>query len=403
MSGRLAPANNLGYAVHRLIDWSRSTARAVGELRRWGMTNRRWANAALLAGALVIPLPVSAANIDAAASTEYAQEASARQLEEDADSEGALGVYFDAANKQFAVVMPRDTSSSSAANRAQARGLDVRVEKRDIDRTTIDRIDTQLARLRETLPAKYAYAYSFDPQTGAVEVETNAPIDYFSAISAAFPKVVVVRSGVLEMTSGTWTNDQPPHWGGAYLQSATSVCTSGWTLKTLSDNKKYMVTAGHCFPNGTSTNMGTSWRETAAFPSIDVELIRGKTYAGYIYADGASGERRVNDGNDPVIGSSYCITGRSSGFKCGWVAKQKGVKFCYLPEGCTFNLIMVQNGSQLFQLGDSGGPFFIKGGNLTVGIRGIVVARYYDGITTKDYVQGFNVIADYYRAVIVTS
>jgi hypothetical protein len=55
------------------------------------------------------------------------------------------------------------------------------------------------------------------------------------------------------------------------------------------------------------------------------------------------------------------------------------------------------------QLGDSGGPFFIKGGNLTVGIRGIVVARYYDGITAKSYVQGFKVIADYYRAVIVTS
>lgn len=40
---------------------------------------------------------------------------------------------------------------------------------------------------------------------------------------------------------------------------------------------------------------------------------------------------------------------------------------------------------------------------LTVGIRGIVVARYYDLFTTKNYAQGFNVIADYYRAVIVTS
>jgi len=81
----------------------------------------------------------------------------------------------------------------------------------------------------------------------------------------------------------------------------------------------------------------------------------------------------------------------------------KGVRFCYLPEGCTNNLIVVQDGSLLFQQGDSGGPFFIKGGNLTVGIRGIVVARYYDLFTTKNYVQGFSVIADYYRAVIVTS
>jgi hypothetical protein len=129
----------------------------------------------------------------------------------------------------------------------------------------------------------------------------------------------------------------------------------------------------------------------------------GKTYAGYIYADNSTVERRVDDGNDPVIGSSYCYTGRSSGFTCSWIAKQKGVTRCYLPEGCTKNLIMVQRGSTLMQLGDSGGPFFIKGGNLTVGIRGIIVARYYDGLTAKSYVQGFKVIADYYRAAIVTS
>lgn len=47
--------------------------------------------------------------------------------------------------------------------------------------------------------------------------------------------------------------------------------------------------------------------------------------------------------------------------------------------------------------GVHGGPFYIKGGSLTVGVRGIVVARYYDGITAKNYVQGFKVIADYYR------
>ncbi len=367
------------------------------------MRHRRWTIACLLVAALVIPLPASAADTGAPASAEYVQEANGRQLEEDADAEGALGVYFDQANEQYAIVLPSTTSSSSAATQAVARGLDVRVERRDIDRATIDRIDSQLGNLRKSLPPKYGYAYSFNPQMGLVEVETNAPIDYFSAIAEVFPKTVVVRSGVLELTAGSWSNDQPPHWGGAYLQGANRVCTSGWTIKTLNDDKKYMVTAGHCFTNGTSTNMGTAGRETAAFPAIDVELISGKTYAGYIYADGASGQRRVNDGNDPVIGSSYCNTGRSSGFKCGWVAKQKGVKFCYLPEGCTYNLIMVQNGSQLFQQGDSGGPFFIKGGNLTVGIRGIVVARFYDLVTTKNYVQGFKVIVDYYRAVIVTS
>lgn len=48
--------------------------------------------------------------------------------------------------------------------------------------------------------------------------------------------------------------------------------------------------------------------------------------------DGATG-RRVNDGNDPVVGASYCITGRGSGFKCGWVVRAKGVRFCFSEQG----------------------------------------------------------------------
>jgi hypothetical protein len=351
---------------------------------------------------LVFLLP-STADSGTDANAELARENDARQLEERADAEGALGVYYDETSRRYAVVLPGSVSSSAAANQARARGLDVRVEHRDIDRATIDRIDTQLSKLRRSMPDKYAFAYSFNVEKGVVEVETNAPKDLFSSIEAGFPGRVVVRAGVLETTSGNWTNDQPPHWGGAYVQGGSLVCTSGWSIRTQHDNKKYMVTAGHCFANGTSTNMGTVWRESAAYPAIDVELIRGKTYAGYVYADGATLERRVNDGNDPVVGSSYCYTGRNRGFTCGWVAKTKGVRFCYISAGCTNNLIMVQNGSQLFQGGDSGGPFYIKGGNLTVGIRGIVVARYYDGITTKNYVQGFKAIADYYVAAIVTS
>lgn len=135
--------------------------------------------------------------------------------------------------------------------------------------------------------------------------------------------------------------------------------------------------------------------------------MRTKTYAGYIYADGATWERRVNDGNDPVINSSYCITGSNSGFKCGWVAKNKGVTACYVdvPQGCMRNLVRTINPNRAFQKGDSGGPFYIKGGNLTVGIRGIVSGITFDGACKcwASMVQGYRSIADYYVATIVTN
>lgn len=275
-------------------------------------------------------------------------------------------------------------------------------ETSEITRDTIDRIEEALVALRPSFPARHSYVFGFNPETGLVEVGSDAPRSAFATVEKAFPGKITFAWAKLEQTTGSWTADTAPHWGGAYLQSSTDTCTSGWTIRNQSTGTRYMVTAGHCFPNGASTNMGTSLRESAAYPAIDVTLIRGKTYGGYIYADGATGERAVNDGNDPVINSSYCITGRSSGFKCGWVVKASGKTFCYVPEGCTRNLFTARTSSNaVFQKGDSGGPFFIKGAT-RVGIRGISVARSVDVTGTwTSYVQGYREISSYYVMPVV--
>lgn len=78
--------------------------------------------------------------------------------------------------------------------------------------------------------------------------------------------------------------------------------------------------------------------------------------------------------------------------------------FCHLSEGCTRNLFTVQTSdNRVFLQGDSGGPFYIKGANLSVGIRGISVARSVDvlGVWTS-YVQGYRTISDYYVMPVVT-
>jgi hypothetical protein len=367
---------------------------------------RRWLGAAaLLAAVVAAPGTGAAADTEAAEIDAYAKERAAAALEAEADAYGALGVYYDAKTSEYVVVVPKGNPTKLTNAQARATGVSARVESRATDRKTLDRVDAALLKLRPTLEG-FGYSWVFDPESGQVKLWSDAPRGRFEDIEQAFPGLIAFSPGIVESTVGNWQTDAPPHWGGARLSSNAATCTSGFAIKD-ANNTKWMVTAGHCFANGTDTNMGKVLREAAAFPALDIEIVRNKTYAGFVYADGATLERRVNDGNDPVINSSYCFTGNTSGFRCGYVAKQKGVRACYpnVPQGCMTNLVITRNPNATFQPGDSGGPFYIKGGNNTVGIRGIVSGRLFDAgcACWNSYVQGYRSIADYYIATVVTN
>jgi hypothetical protein len=363
--------------------------------------------AVVVVALLIMPAGASSADQNSKELAGVQREAAARELVARADSAGALGVYFDTVNDEYAVVLS-STLARATTSQFNDLGLGVRMETLDVDAGMIDRVTSALTALHRKVPSS-RYSFALDLRTGFVDVTSEAPRETFADVEAAFPGRIAFTPGVIESTAeGSWSNDIPPHWGGAWIQPNSGqpglLCTSGWAMKTASGVRR-MVTAGHCFPNGAGTNMGTAGRGSDAYPGIDVARVSGKTYQGYIYADGANGERRVNDGNNPVLGSSYCITGRSSGFKCGFVAQQSGITACYNPEGCTYNLYGARTSdNRVFQKGDSGGPFFIKGGSLTVGIRGINVARQSDifGNWTS-LVQGYHTIADFYVSTIVTN
>ena len=371
------------------------------------MRTRRWFGAAavLVASVVVAPGTGAAADTEAQETDAYAQERAAAALEATADANGALGVYFDDGTGEFVVVMPKGSSTKLTSDQARSAGVPARVESSATDRKTLDRVDAALLKLRSSLDG-FGYSWVFDPETGQVKLWSDAPRERFAAVEKAFPGLIAFAPGVLESTVGNWQTDAPPHWGGARLSSNTTTCTSGFAIKD-ANNTKWMVTAGHCFANGTDTNMGKVLREVAAYPTYDFEIVRNKTYAGFVYADGATLERRVNDGNDPVINSSYCFTGNTSGFRCGYVAKQKGARACYpnVPQGCMTDLVITRNPNATFQPGDSGGPFYIKGGNNTVGVRGIVSGRLFDAgcACWNSYVQGYRSIADWYIATVVTN
>lgn len=359
----------------------------------------------VIAGLVVAVTPLSAsAESDAADVRDAAKELAVAQLEATADSRGALGLYFDEAAREFVVVLPEAAAGRFKTADVASLGLAVRVETRKIDRETVETIEDEVVALRPDIPLQFGYSVAFNPESGLVEIASDAPRGHFSAIEKRFPGLTTFRTETFETAAGTWSSDTPPHWGGAYLNGNLS-CTSGFVVRNQSTGTRYMVTAGHCNPNGTTTNMGTAVRHSDVYPGLDVGLIRGKTYGGYIYADGATGERAVADANNPVLESSYCMTGRSSGFTCSWVPKQKGVKVCYpaIPEGCTYNLYATKKtGNAVIQLGDSGGPLYIKAANLKVGVRGIVSGRSSDlfGNWTS-YFQGARDITNMYVYAVV--
>lgn len=325
------------------------------------------------------------------------REAAGVELEALAESKGALGVFLDESTGEFVVVVPSAGKSEFAASDASKLSMSVRVETRDIDRATIDEISDALLAIRPAIK-QYSYGFGFDPESGTMILTSEAPESAFAAIEEAFPGKISFRSGIFELASRS--NDSEPYSGGANL-NGDLLCTSGFALD-FNAGGRYMVTAGHCNPNGATTNMGTAWRESAAYPYWDFELIQGKTYRPYIY-DSGSYTRPVVNASNPSVGSSYCISGRTSGTVCSWTLRKLNQTICYsqgYPSGaCAHNLAEFYRSSGVpVQPGDSGGPLWYNYSSPDrAGIRGVISGYSWDLLQGwSSYATQYQTIADYY-------
>lgn len=197
--------------------------------------------------ALIAAPSVAATSPDDAAETRLAaRERDGGKLQDLVDAEGALGIYFDEASGDHVVVVPSSGGSSFNATAASKLSLSVRVERRDIDRKTIDAISAALEALHADIEDQ-SYRFGFDPASGTVELVSEAPESEFATVMEAFPGKITFRSGVIESTASRCA-DTAPFSGGACLDGP-SYCTSGFALD-FNAGGRYMVTAGHCFANG---------------------------------------------------------------------------------------------------------------------------------------------------------
>jgi hypothetical protein len=315
-----------------------------------------------------------------------------------ADSTGSLGVYWDQARSQFALVYSSSTPLPSASALASL-GVATRVETTIV---TASDIATAKAGLRALYVAGALggkdWTVGFDAQHGVVVVSGADAATVSSILGPLGPK------GQFQVQAGLGSRldrlaDSPPFWGGNqildYEPPWVNTCSGGFAVQR--SYQKFFLTAGHCFQAGytVTTPPGLTVGTVAiraAFPQRDMELISGGTYGGEIYTGTRYGSGIFVNGTgaNPVAGVTYCTGGSKSFEKCDKVALQNNVQGCW-SDGCTDQLTSFTNGAELIS-GDSGGPYYYRANGLAYA-RGIIIGQ----INGTGYAQEWDEIQSWFN------
>jgi hypothetical protein len=265
----------------------------------------------------------------------------------------------------------------------------------------------RIANYVRTQGTKHSFGSFIDPTSGRIVVETDAPAGVVSALVGAVAGLDAAAVRVRRApVSDTFSRkaDITPYWGGNGVTASvgTPWCSTGFTVRN-SAGARSMVTAGHCFANGTSVvteNGGLAMGAVSGngLPSQDMELISGSSYGASIFVggvDSSTGNAVVGAG-DPVVGfADYCHSGRTTGENCGHTATSVTAQVC-TSSGCKSPVIAFTGGISPAG-GDSGSPFYVKSGT-NVWARGIIIAG--NGVTT--YAEPWSRISARFGVSIVT-
>ncbi|MBQ1075125.1 trypsin-like serine protease [Micromonospora sp. C31] len=206
-------------------------------------------------------------------------------------------------------------------------------------------------------------AWGLDPATGRMTLTVD---DTVSARDVAALRATAARAGaVLRHEPGELrlliAGGQPIYGGGARCSLGANV-RSGRTY--------YFVTAGHCTAaaatwyadSGRTIVLGT--RAGSSFPGNDYGLVRytsrvAHPSAVYTYP----GLLTINGAGNAHIGQTVCRSGSTTGVRCGTVTGLNvTVNFA---GGAVFGLIRT---NICAEPGDSGGPLYVPGTGVVLGI-----------------------------------
>lgn len=260
-------------------------------------------------------------------------------------------------------------------------------------------IQSRIANYVATNGTRYTFASYLDAATGKIVVSSDAPaavVDSLTKVTGATARgladspskvQVQVRNGKVNDLFDR-RNDTPSFYGGGGITDGGALCSSGYAVQN-SAGTRFMTTAGHCFADGSTvyTESGVYTYGTVSnrhLPIVsgdarDMELIGGQSYSGRIFTGGVTSSTSI-----PVVGAGsavvgytdYCHSGRTTGENCGHTALSITGQVC-TSSGCK-SPVIVFNGGNMIQGGDSGGTFYAKT-STQAWVRGNVIAT--DGTT----------------------
>jgi hypothetical protein len=296
---------------------------------------------------------------------------------------------------------------------AKERAASASVKSTKASRDALAKVQARVAKYVAKNGTQYTFATWADAN-GNVVVETNAPVRVRASVTnlKSDPSVasVKVQTRKTEKLKDVWNrrDDVPAYYGGGGLRWNNILCSTGYPVKTAS-GYRYMVTAGHCYPNGASVNTESNLRRVGivtgrALASLgggprDMELLYGESYAGRIFTGGVTSTTSrpiVAAGSASANYNNYCHSGRTTGEQCGHTATSVIAQVC-TATGCKSPVIRYTGGT-LSAGGDSGGAFYAKDANGGAWIRGHVIA----GNSTEAYAETYNKVAAYYGVSVVT-
>jgi hypothetical protein len=261
---------------------------------------------------------------------------------------------------------------------------------------------------------KYTFGTYVDATTGKVVIDTNAPADVVSSLTAT-STAARQGSGAVQVkvnkqrTTDLWhrRDDIPSYYGGGGLLASGALCSAGYAV-TNSTGNRWVVSAGHCYAIGTRVNTESNLRYFGTVTNralaslgqagLDMELLSGSSYAGRIFTGGVTSTTSipvVSAGSASVGYNNYCHSGRTTGENCGHTAVSTNAQVC-TQTGCKSPVIAF-TGGVLSQGGDSGSPFYAKDSRGAF-IRGHVIA----GNSSTAYAETWNKVAARYGVSIVT-
>lgn len=361
--------------------------------------SRIWAG--LVAAILPMVWPVgNALGGDSASpsSAEQTDEAIAA-YEEQARAAGALGFYTDQQTGSLVVLVPATGMDQFDTSMGGKPPIDVAVQPTSYDGRTLEMAREQLAVLVENNPHN-SMAFGFDPRLGRLEVSSTLDLSLVSSTLTAYP-LIDYRAASVELANSRQANTAP-FWGGAGYSDSPQIedCTTGMAvLQNGGTGTAALVTAGHCYSNGTSVytpagaKVGNVSNRTCGYSTgNDMALIAGKTYAAQIFLGGANSSTHgpvINAGNPAEGLYYYNFSGAASGEWGPYEVVNSDFQYwndpTYYPN-CPYwvnhvsafrRLLYGEGGYYSWcdaQKGDSGAPFYYKYASNNIGIRGMLTA-----------------------------